>query len=63
MLGPVLIKCGMGHLESETPSAGHPVPSSTTASSPVPNHAVCARETLCVTKHLPVLILCLGLGL
>lgn len=60
MLGPVPIKCGMGRLESETPSVGHPVPSSTTAPGLVPRHAVCQ---CCVTGHLPVLISGLGLAL
>ena len=54
MPGPVLSECGMGCLESETPSVGHPVPSSTTAPSPVPRRVACR---CCVTKLPPVLIL------
>lgn len=59
MPGPVLSECGMGCLESETPSVRHPVPSSTTAPSPVPRRVACR---CCVTKLPPVLILGPGLS-
>lgn len=46
MLGPVLIKRGLGHLESETPSVGLPGPSSTTVPSLVPTYALCRAVSL-----------------
>lgn len=46
MLGSVLITCGMGLLESETPSPSCAVPSSA-AVQPIPRPAVCGCEILC----------------